>query len=150
MQTTDTDGSPNIRPYGLVSVIGFVSGFIIACKNNAVHEGTAMWLMLYFLKRTAAAALKARLLLKLKSSTMKRKEGVWATYSHIVNQMLKTYATNDLAVEADNDILRLTQPDNTIPLQFPNAALMKTLRVSSVYDEYVLKETFIVASTTSI
>lgn len=136
--TTSKNKSKKFDHLDPVSVIGILSGFKLACNTNVFHESAELWLVLKFMKRTAGAALTATLSLKSKSPKKKTKEGVVTTNIQVLSHMLKTYATDDVIAEVDNDILLSTQLHNMTNLQFPDAQWMNILRVPYAYDEYVL------------
>lgn len=125
-----------------ISIISFLSAFKLACDTNGVHEGAAMWLLHFFMKKPAAAALNSRISLPSKSHR-RHKEGTLTTYCEVVNYLLETYATDDVIAETDAEILRFTQPPTKSPTEYAEALWNKALRCDRVYDEYVLKGIFI-------
>lgn len=51
-------------PFDSILIIGFFYIFMVTCDNNATHHGMEMGLIPYFTKKSTAAVLPARLLLK--------------------------------------------------------------------------------------
>lgn len=64
--------------------------------------------MLHFFTKRPAAALKARIALKLKSLE-RQIEGTAASYREDVSCLLMTYATDDILAESDIDMIRFSQ-----------------------------------------
>lgn len=67
--------------------MGFWNAFKIAGDNNGLLHGAVTWLLPYFIKTLAAAALTARFPVKLKSSKYSVKEGVLTVYCQVVNHL---------------------------------------------------------------
>lgn len=136
--------SEQADPIDPLSVSGLLSAFDMAWHNMAIPEGTAMWLVPSFLKLVAAAALWARLALKIKSSRRKYKEGVLKECSRlVVNYLPESYATDDVITEAGNNILHFMQPMNSMALPFVDALWITMIGVLQVDDDYVLIGTLI-------
>lgn len=74
----------------VVSVFALLSALKMAKDNNLFHEEAAMYLVLHFINRTAAAELTARLSLKPKLATESTVDRVLATYSLYVTHSLET------------------------------------------------------------
>lgn len=83
-----------------ISIIGFLHVFKMACDNNGTHEGAAMWLIPFFMKKTAAAAITARPSLKAGSSSGTFREVMLIPHVEVVNHLVNTYATDDIIAEA--------------------------------------------------
>lgn len=73
----------------------------------------------------------------------KTKKGELTMYSPDASHALRTYGTDNLIVEASNEIFHFTQPMNSTPVLFPGTLWMQILCILQVSDDYVLKGTFI-------
>lgn len=61
-------------PMDLIHIICFQHAFKRTCDKNGINEDTAMWLSLYFMRKSAIAALTADLSQKAKLSHYSVKE----------------------------------------------------------------------------
>lgn len=62
-----------------ISILFFISLFQLVCDTYIIHEGAAMWLLHFFMKKRAAAALNPRTALRSKSSRRRNIEGTLTT-----------------------------------------------------------------------
>lgn len=91
------------------------------------------------MKRPDKASSRVRIALK--SELHKRqKEGTVTLYCEAVNYFLETYATDDVIAEADDDMMRFTQPSNKSPTEYTEALWNKGFKRDRVYDEHVHKD----------
>lgn len=67
-----------------------------------------MWLLRYFIKKSADATLKSRVALSSKWNNRK-KEGTLTSYRQVANYLLETYGTDDVIPKLDDEILHYTQ-----------------------------------------
>lgn len=77
-------------------------------------------------------SIDGKALAELNTLKKKTKQGVLKAYMQVVHNVQKTYSTEDVISEEDNDIFGFTQPTNTTPLQFDDALWMENLQVSHV------------------
>lgn len=121
-----------------ISIIAFLSAFKPACDTNGMHKGADMWLLHFFMKKQAAAALKLRIAL-LPRSCRRRKEGALTTYWEVVNYLLDTYATDDVVAKTHARMGHYTQLQKKTPAEYADLLRTKVLRCDRVNDELVLK-----------
>lgn len=90
----------------------------MACDNDVVQEGAMIWLLAFLMKKTASAALTTRLSLKDRLSHNSIKESMIKSYLKVLNQLLQTYATDDVIAEADTNTVRfaLHQTDKYVSI----------------------------------
>lgn len=96
-----------------------------------------------FIKKTAPAALTARLSLRSKSSHGSVKGGMLTSYIQVVTHLLEIYVAYDIIAKADTETVHFTQSIIMSPLQYTNAIWMKTLHCPQACDEYSLKGSFV-------
>lgn len=97
----------------LISVLIFLSPIILVCYTNEVHEGVALWLLLFFNTGPSAAVLNA--FVGLKSKSHKREKTCTVTpYCEVIHDLLQTYAIDDLIHETDSYLMRLNQLSNKL------------------------------------
>lgn len=94
-----------------IFIISFLSAFKLAHDTNGVHKGTALWPCHFFIRRSAADALKIGVALRSKSHKH-QKEGTVTSYCKAVNCLLETYGTKRVIAETDADMGHFTQPSN--------------------------------------
>lgn len=75
----------------LLSIIRFLHEFKMFCDNNGLNEQAAIWLVPFFMKKPAAAALTDPLSLKSKLSHGSAKEYLLTWYVQVVFHLLQTY-----------------------------------------------------------
>lgn len=124
-----------------ISVLSFLSVLKLAFDTNGVHERAAVWLILLFMKLPTAVALNTGIVLKSKSHD-RHQEGALTSYGEAVNQLLETYATEDVIAEANADMMQLTQPSNKLPAECSESLSNTVLRCERVYDEYLVEGIF--------
>lgn len=117
-----------------ISVTSFSSAFKLVCERNGLDEEAALWLLFFFMKRPAAARLDARVALRSKSHR-RHKEGKVMTYCDALNYLVEAYATDDVVVQTDTDIMRFSQPSIKFPTENEELLLNDALRGHRVYDE---------------
>lgn len=100
-----------------VLLIGFLQAFKQACDNNAIDMEASLWLFLYFLKNSSAAALTSRLSLMSRSSQSSIK-GVLTIYCQVVNHPSKMHSTDDIIAETDGKIACYVKPSTIPSLEF--------------------------------
>lgn len=119
------------------------------CNTSGGQEGGAKWALLFFMNNTASAVLNARLsdygTDKKLSRPARSKTRNFTTFTHIVNFLVKTYATNEAVAETESDITCFTQPSNMTLSQYVEELVTKTLRCGDLYENvpYALNEIFI-------
>lgn len=69
---------------------------------------------------------------------------------HVVNILLKKYATGKHITETTPDISHVAQPSRMKPFQYAEEVVAKTLQCEDVYEECTLNEIFIEGLDTSI
>lgn len=69
---------------------------------NEIHEGAAMWLFHFFIKKPAGAALSAWT--RLASSRQPRQKGKLTSHCQVVHYVLNTYTTVNIIAEVDASI----------------------------------------------
>lgn len=70
----------------------------LECDTNEIHEGTAMWLFHFLMKKLASSTLHMRLASKQKDRTgvlSRAKKTTLTTYPQVVNYLLRTYETDE-------------------------------------------------------
>lgn len=70
------------------------------------------------------------------------KEGL-ASYMKVLNRLLEVYATDSIMAETHNDVVRNMQLPDLFPLKWAIALWMRALHCLHIYNEYVLKKTFL-------
>lgn len=110
----------------LLSVIGFLQAFKVACDAFSIPEGFALWLFKKIVTKPVENVIKARMTLPTESiGTQERR---LRTYPAVINFLLKSYATDDKIAIADGAIQKFwlgalsasdfTQQDWTKTLKF--------------------------------
>lgn len=66
---------------------------------TSIHEGAAIWLLPFFMKKEAAAGLNSRIVLRENWPRKGEKEGALTTYSEVLNYLLITYATDGVMLK---------------------------------------------------
>lgn len=72
-----------------LSILSFLFGLNVTYDRDGVQDESVLWLLQYFMKRPAPAALIACIALKLKSHT-RQKDGTITLYNEAVNYLLET------------------------------------------------------------
>jgi len=129
-------------PMDPITILSFLPAFKTACDSNGIHEGAAMWLFQFFVKKTAKAALSARTT-TVSASGGKTKASQLTSYPAVVQFLLRTYATDEVIAEADAEISRYRQPDRMSPQDYAHNLWTKALKCGTVHDEDRLKGIFI-------
>jgi len=129
-------------PVDPITILSFLPAFKTACDSNGIHEGAAMWLFQYFVKKTTKAAIVARTTAG-STGDGKTPGSHLTNYPAVVQFLLKTYATDEVIAEADAEINRYRQPDRMSPPDYAHNLWTKALRCGTVYDEDRLKGIFI-------
>lgn len=97
-----------------------MSAHKLACDTNGVNEGAAIWLLHFFMKRLAAAALDVCITLCSKWHRLQM-EGTVKTYCEAVNILLETYETEDVIAETNADMMHFTPLSNKFPTEYAEA-----------------------------
>lgn len=92
----------------LVSILGFLFAFQMACETNRIHILAEMWLFHLFMKKPGRAPLNSRICLT--SSSPARQEEKLTPYCKLANYLLATYAADDVIVEPNIDIMNFKKP----------------------------------------
>lgn len=90
-----------------------------------------------FLEGPAPKALRTRLLLR-STCCERKKEGTLTAYCEAVNYLLETYATDDMIVETDANMMLFTNPFNKSGTEYVKALCNKAIISKRVRDEYEL------------
>lgn len=136
------DQVPSIRFIGPISILSFLSSFELECDTNGVYEGASFWLLYFFMRLPAAAALNARIALRLKSPE-RQTEGTIRLHFKAINNLLKSYAKDDMITETDADMKQFTQLSKTLPTVCAEALFNNIFRWNMVHDQYGLNGIFI-------
>lgn len=85
--------------YNPLSTIFSISSFMTICNTNQIHEGADLWLLHFFMRKQAVAALSERLQHRAKSSGRRQNYGSLTVSCEVVNYLLETYSTDDLIAQ---------------------------------------------------
>lgn len=102
-------------------IIRVLHAFKIECDSNGIHEGAAMWLFPYFLKKFTAAISAPCLSHGAKKSNYGVKDAVLTTKFQVVNHVLETYTADHIIKETDSDTACFVNPSNMWPLRLWHA-----------------------------
>lgn len=102
------------HPIDQILIIVFCPALQIASDNSGVHERVALWLLTFFMKKSAAKASKTHLSWKEKSSHGMVKQNILTSYVQFVNHVLETHFTEGIVKEADTEVLLSTQPTDVL------------------------------------
>lgn len=133
-ETTCTNEIRTVRPYRTLSVLATLSRFKLACNDNVIQDVAEIWLISQFLEQAAAVAMRARLLLKHKSSQERTKKDVPKTYSQVVHHLLESEATNNVTAEADTSKICFTHPIQNNTSRRASANWMKASQVPQLVE----------------
>lgn len=103
------------EPFEPTSIIWFLSNFKLACDTNGIHEGAAVWLFNFFIKKSVSTVLNTRLASKHTAHTrmpFTEKTTSIMTYPQVVNYLLRTYGKDENIAETEDGIIMLSQPPN--------------------------------------
>lgn len=125
--------SQHFDPMDSILVIGFFQAFKMACATNRRHKGVATWLETFFMRQSRHCPY---------SPPFPEWEVIARMHQRGNAEIVQPGSSNIIA-EADHEIVRFPEPKNMSPLQYAEALWMKNVWGPQVYDEYVLKETFV-------
>lgn len=101
------------KPFDSILTIGFCKNFKLTCDTNAVHEKAVMWLIKFFMKKTASAVL----------STGLSVEGIEKKYSRSASFIMRYFITNP---DVPNSSLKKTQPMMSEQRQNPDSCVLRS------------------------
>lgn len=132
-------------PFDTISIIGFLFNFQLACDTDGIHEGAAIKLFHFFMKKSASSALHTKL-----TSKNSRNDKTHAlsggnatqltTYQQVVNHLLQKYATDEVVANTEEEITSFTQPANKTANQYAEDLDAETLRCGNIYDARTMNE----------
>lgn len=111
MKSQNFDGSDPI------TILKCLPTFQKECDANGIHEGVAMWLFHYFVRKTTMAAFYARVTTKEDLRNKKRRKPTY--YHEVVHYLLRTYSTEEVIAGADAERNQFRHP---IPMSWPDYA----------------------------
>lgn len=91
------------NPLDPITILTFVQNFETTYDSNEIHEGAAMWLFYHFNKGTRKTAL-SHCVFATEENNAHRK-GKLTTHCRVVSWWLETYATEDVIVKLEADIM---------------------------------------------
>lgn len=127
----------------LISMLGFLNYFKLACHTSGMHEGSVMCLLHLFIKKSTGAFLNG--CTGLKPRKKRHQDGGITTYCEVVNYLLSTKAIDDFIAKAVAEMTTSRQPLNMNSMEYSQFLWRKRLTRGSVYDDSGLKGTFIEA-----
>lgn len=98
------------KPADLISVPVILPNFTISFNSNKIYEQAAIWLLPHLMKKPAKTALSYQM-----TATENReayKAEAMTTYREVINHLLYFYATDDIIVEDEADVINCQQPEN--------------------------------------
>lgn len=89
---------------GPISIHRFLPALKTTCDADIIHEGAAMWLFQHFVNKTTEATISAKTTSIDKK--LRGKDGQVTSYEMVVNNLLRTYATDEIVSYNDTNINR--------------------------------------------
>ena len=86
-----------------VAVLGFLARFKMACNHNKVSKGAAIRCFQFYLTAQAHSLLQSRLIRNTMAVDAEQRE-LQETYAEVFKLLLRTYATNEVIIEAVGDV----------------------------------------------
>lgn len=126
------------QPSDPITILPFLRDFKRECDVNRIHEGAAMWLIAKYLNEPAKAQLTSRMTRKGSHAS-----GSLSTYCQVVNNLLRSYAPDDVVAAAECEVTRCVQGDRMTEAEFEKVLWKKALRCGSVFPEAQLKGIYI-------
>lgn len=68
---------------------------------------------------------------------------MWSSWKEVVNQVLDTYATEDVIAKTETEMQSFKLPSSRTPNQYAEALWKTALRCNQVHTEYMLKGIFV-------
>lgn len=127
----------------LISITGFLQGLNISCDSNVIHEGAAIWMFQYFMRRSAAGVFAACLFPNANDSYYIVRKQVIKKYFQMVSHLLETYATDYIMAKMDGKISCYLKLLNTSQLGLANELRLKIVLEPKRLWDYVLKGIFV-------
>lgn len=124
--------SQMFNSFDQISILRFLSAFMLPCYSNGVYEVGGLCLLHCFVKHHDAAALNEWIALKSKSHK-RQKQGTVTSYCELVDYFLGTHATDRVIAKTDTGIMQFTQASNKSPTKYANALWNKAPRGDRVY-----------------
>lgn len=125
--------SATFHPSDLISILSFLHYFKMACDSSRSNEEAAMWLLSYFMKDPAKAALSYQLYAAQDDDS--QLEGKLTTHYKAIDYLLETYAADDVIAEFEAEITGFGQTGNTFASRYLETLWEKSLRFGILYDE---------------
>lgn len=82
-----------------ITVIRFLESFCQTCITNGFHEGSAIWILPHYIQKRTGTALTAQL--RVTEEQDGSFECMLTSYPVVINNLLRTYVTEDTVAEAD-------------------------------------------------
>lgn len=95
-----------------ISTIHCLSLIKLAVDTSDMQKVAGMWLVLFFVKNQSAAKLISTIMLRENLLQNLHKGQVLTAYCEVVSYLLEQYTPDDVIVETDGEIMRLTTPTN--------------------------------------
>lgn len=108
-------------PADPITILTFLPKFIWPCDSNGIHEVATVWMLLYFMRKTAGAALTAKP--KSKNDKHATKDTLITFYPVAVNYLLRTHATDEIIAQALVEMNQFHQPDRMSAVNYAQALL---------------------------
>lgn len=118
----------------------------MACDSNGIHDGAAIWLFHFFVKKSASTVLNIMLASKHKAQSRILLVGnttALTTYPQAVNCLLRTYATDEDIAGTKDEISMLPEPPNKTPSECVEELVAKAIQCGDVYKKHDLNGIFI-------
>lgn len=103
--------SQRFDPLDPISVIKLLPAFRLAFKNNEVHNGAAMCLVLFLIENGSCSSYSLPLF-GVQLFAWYVKKGMLRSLVQVVNHVLETHATDDIFREPDTKKVCSTWPTN--------------------------------------
>lgn len=115
-------------PAEAITILPFLQTFKRECDVLRIHEGAAMWLLPTYLRDPAKATLQSRM-----ARRGTKAPGSLTTYSQVINNLLGTYAADDIVAMAEAEVTRCVQGDRMTSVEFEALLWKKALKCGSVF-----------------
>lgn len=93
----------SLDPSDPISIIGFLSTFLLACDTNSLHESAAMWILPFFVKNALATIVNSRMsaadsinlvVASVNSTEQLIQKNLLRSHSELVNCLLKKFSND--------------------------------------------------------
>lgn len=133
-------------PLDPISIIWYLCSVLLTCVADGIYEGATTLLLNFFMKKSTTTALIALFTARCKAQTKMSSAGkttTMTTYPRVVHYLLCTYATDKNVLDIKDEITKLTQAHNKMPLKYAKDLIAKALRCGNDYEARDLNDVFI-------